>query len=194
MTLDTSPETARPPVFLGCFFAVAAIVLAVSIGVFFVKFLDSGANDGKVRLDVPEAYAPGSIEFVGQSNFYLVRLLDGTFIALSDLDAANRANQARRCRVAPTAVNDPSLGIKADALAARMSPRVVGSSTVLRETCNNAIYDIAGANLAGSGANLDTFAIRTGADGHLLVDTSRRVCTTRNSGADFAPRNCSAIE
>ncbi len=190
MTVETTPQTARPPVFLGCFFAVAALAVVVLGGLFFIKFLESGANTGKVRLDVPDAYALGSIEFNGQHNFYLVRLPDATFLALSDLDAANRANQARRCRVGLTDFTDASLGTPPDTLAKRMTTAATGTRAVFRETCNGAIYDIAGALLTGDGPNLDRYAVSIGADGHLRIDTSTRTCSARAGTVDFAPGRC----
>lgn len=190
MTIESTPQTVRPPVFLGCFFAVAALLFVIFAAVFFIQFLESGANDGKVRLDVPDAYALGSVEFNGEHNFYLVRLPDATFLALSDLDAANRANQARRCRVALTDLTDGTLGSPAETLSRRMTPAATGATAVLRETCNGAIYDIAGARLNGDGPNLDRFPISVASDGHLRVDTSARTCTQRNGPADFAPNPC----
>lgn len=189
MNLET-PETVRPPVFLGCFLAVAAVMAVILFGAFAVKFFESGANDGKVRMNVPDAYAIGSVEFVGANNFFLVRLSDARFLALSDLDAANRANQARRCRVALTDVTDASLGVATAVLEAKMTPGANGARAVFRETCNGAIYDIAGARLAVDGPNLDRYTISIGADGHLVVDTSKRECTQRAGAAEFAERSC----
>jgi hypothetical protein len=189
MNLET-PETVRPPVFLGCFLAIAAVLAVLFFGAFAVKFFESGANDGKVRMNVPDAYAIGSVEFVGANNFFLVRLTDATFLALSDLDAANRANQARRCRVALTDVADSSLGVETALLEAKMTAGATGARAVFRETCNGAIYDIAGARLAGDGPNLDRYPMTIGADGHLVVDTSKRECTQRQGASAFADRAC----
>lgn len=190
MTIETAPQTVRPPVFLGCFFAAAALVIVVLGAVFFIQFLESGANDGNIRLDVPEAYAPGSVEFNGEHNFFLVRLPDATFLALSDLDAANRANQARRCRVSLANLTDPSLGTPADALSRRTTAGAAGASVVFRETCNGAIYDVAGARLNGDGPNLDRLTVTVGKDGHLRIDTSARTCTRRTPADDFATIAC----
>jgi len=190
MTFESAPETVRPPVFLGCFFAAAALVVVILGGVFFIRFLESGANNGKVRINLPEAYAPGSIEFNGDHNFYLVRFLDGSFVALSDLDAANRANQARRCRAQLATIADPSLGTPADTLSARMTAKASGATTVLRESCNGAVYDIDGARLNGDGANLDQYPVTLGKDGRLLVDTSTRVCSERSGASPFLSRAC----
>ena len=189
MTIDATPETVRPPVFLGCFFAAAALVIVILGAVFFIKFLESGANSGQVTLDVPDAYAPGNVEYNGQHNFYLVRLRDGSFLALSDLDAANRANQARRCRVQITDLNG-ALTVPKETLTARMSDAARGSSVVLRETCNGAIYDLAGARLDADGPNLDRYPVSVSKAGHLLVDTSTRTCSQRTAGDAFSPATC----
>ncbi|MEO8539271.1 MAG: hypothetical protein ABI577_05980 [bacterium] len=191
MGIDPSPNAVRPPVFLGCFLAAAAMVVLILFGLFAITFLESGANDGKVRLDVSEAYAEGSIEFVGAENFFIVRLRDGTFVALADLDQANRANQAQRCRVNLADISDPSLGVSALALSAAMTADARGASTILRETCNGAIYDISGARLNGDGANLDRYPISLADDGHLLVDKSARQCSTRSGATVSAYRTCS---
>jgi hypothetical protein len=158
--------------------------------VFFVIFLDSGADTGKVQLEVPEAYAEGSIEFVGEKNFFLVRLADGSFLALSDLDAANRANQARRCRVQLTALRDGSVASNADQLRGRMTAGASGSEAVLLEACNGRIYDIAGAILQGEGPNLDRFPISVDGAGRLLVDSSKRECSQRSGATAFQRIDC----
>lgn len=190
MTPDSSPQAVRPPVVLGCVAALAAVVIFGAFIVFFIIFLDSGADTGKVRLEVPEAYAEGSIEFIGEKNFFLVRLRDGSFLALSDLDAANRANQARRCRVQLTPLADPGLAPEAEQLRGQMSAQSQGAASVLRESCNGAVYDLAGARLAGEGRNLDRFPVSIDGAGHLLVDSSKRECSERSAGAVFARVDC----
>lgn len=189
MNLET-PEAVRPPVALGCFAAAAILVVIVGFITFAVVFLESGADTGKVQLDVPEAYAEGSVEFVGAKNFFLVRLRDGSFLALSDLDAANRANQAQRCRVQLTALNDPSLETPAEQLRGRMSAQAAGANSVLRETCNGAVYDIAGANLAPEGPNLDRHPVSVNDAGRLVVETRTRECSERTGATVFAGVDC----
>jgi hypothetical protein len=187
---DSTPQAVRPPVALGCVGALAAVVVLGAFLVFFIIFLDSGADTGKVRLEVPEAYAEGSIEFIGEKNFFLVRLRDGSFLALSDLDAANRANQARRCRVQLTPLSDSGIAADADQLRGQMSAQSQGAASVLRETCNGAIYDLAGARLVGEGPNLDRFPISIDGQGRLLVDSSKRECSERAGGTAFASIDC----
>ena len=190
MNLET-PEAVRPPVAFGCFAAAAIVAVVVGLGVFAVIFLESGADTGKVRLDVPEAYADGSVEYLGEKNFFLVRLGDGSFLALSDLDAANRSNQARRCRVQLTPINASSLGVPVAELRSRMSAQVSGTNSVLAESCNGAIYDVAGTLLsAGEGPNLDRHPISVSDDGHLVVETRTRECSERSTGSAYVNVEC----
>ncbi len=183
-----APEAVRPPVAFGCFvmFAVAAAV--VSVVTFGIIFLESGADTGRVRLDVPEAYARGSIEYVGTEQLFIVRLPDGEFLALDDLDAANRANQGRRCRAAIVEIDDPAFG--GVELGGRMSAQAAGAKLVLRENCNGVAYDIAGARLTGDGRNLDRYEVTVGKDGHLVVDTTAKVCSQRAGASVFSTVKC----
>ena len=190
MTAGSSPETVRPPVALGCFFAMAVVVAFVGIVMFGVVFLESGANTGELRLESAEAYAPGSVEFIAEENIYLARLFDDSFVALSDLDAANRANQGRRCRVMLLATDDSSLGITPASLASQMSPEAVGATSVLAESCLGSVYDIAGVRLNGPGANLDRYAVSVDSGGRVVIDTSERQCSRRTLGATSAPGAC----
>ncbi len=181
----------RPPVALGCTAVIASIGFVVAALVFFFVFLESGANGGVATLDVPAAYAPGSIQYISDHNFYLSRLADGSFVALSDLDAANRATPEHRCRVAAITAGDPSLPGLVQQYASRMSPQAAGSTLLLREDCNNAVYDFTGARLDGDGPNLDRLAVSTGTGGKLEVNTTKRTCTQRSGATVFAPIACS---
>jgi hypothetical protein len=180
----------RPPVALGCTFAVMAVVVVVAVIVFAIKFLDSGANGGTVTLNVPAAYAKGSLEYEPAENFYLVRLRDGNFLALSDLDAANRANQAKRCRVAPIATADPELPGLLQQYASRMSADAAGSTVLFRESCNGAVYDLTGARLDSQAPNLERLSIDTDGGGKLVVNVTKRTCTEREGTNLFAPLKC----
>ncbi len=145
-----------------------------------IVFLDSGADSGVVTLEVADAYERGSAQFLGAQNVYLVRLRDGSFLALSDLDAANRANQQQRCRV--TAINpfDPALGQALERFASKVSPDAAGARFVLRETCNGAHYDLTGWRLDASGPPLDRYATGTDEQGRVTIDLSRRRCAPAN--------------
>ena len=183
--MERPAPAVRPPVALGCTFAVAAVVFIGIAVTLLIVFLESGANEGKVVLEDARAYANGSVEYVAKSNFYLVRLQDGTFLALSDLDAANRASAQRRCRVAPLSTADPALPGLVAKYAARMSPGAAGSTLLFREDCNLALYDFTGTRLDADGPNLDRLAITLTGDGKLSVNVTKRTCT-RREGAESA--------
>lgn len=182
----------RPPVFLGCFTALAMVVLAFGIGSCLVVYWESGADTGEVRLELAEAYGRGTVQFVGEQNLYVARLLDGSFLALADLDAANRANPARRCRVYPIPAADPALPTLVARYADRMSAAARGSTLLFREDCNGAIYDFTGVRLDADGPNLDRYPATIDSAGYLVVDTSRRECTSREGAATALPRDCRA--
>ena len=187
---QTAPQTLRPPVFLGCAALVGAVVLVVLIVAFGLIFLNSGADHGTVVLNDAADYAPGSEQYISAHNFFIVRLGDGSFVALADLDAANRTNTSRQCRVAPVLPGDASLPGLISTLSSRMSPLASGSTLVFREDCFNAVYDITGTRLDKDAPNLDRFATSIDSSGRLNVDLAKRSCSQR-SGADLAlPISC----
>ena len=191
MATDT-PQSIRPPVALGCTFAVATIVIGGLIVLAAIAFLESGANSGRLVLDPAEAYGRGSVEFVSQRNFFVVRLADGSFLALSDLDAANRANPQRRCRVAPLAATDSQLPQLLATFSSRMSPGAAGATFLFREDCNKAVYDVTGLRLDVDGVNLDRYAVTTDAQGRVTVDISERSCSRREGSQQFLPEACTS--
>jgi hypothetical protein len=71
-----------------------------------------------------------------------------------------------------------------------MSAAAAGSTSVLRETCLGAVYDIAGVRLLGEGPNLERFNVVVGADGRIRVDTSKRACSQRAGGNPFVSIPC----
>ena len=182
--------TPRRPIAMGC--ALAAMVVAglVVFVVFATLFFESGAETGKIRLEVAESYALGSIEFVAPRNFYLVRISPREFIALSDLDAANRANPQRRCRVSPIPRDDPGLTALLERFAAATNPAASGSTLIFRETCNGALYDVTGLRLNGPGSNLDRYPVAIDSAGRVTVDVSKRRCSERVEQELFAEIDC----
>lgn len=182
--------TARPPVALGCFSAVAAAVLAAFVLVLLVVYLESGANTGDVALEPAGAYAPGSVEFVRGHNVYLVRLPGGEFIALSNLDAANRATPGRQCRVAPIAAGAPDLAALVLRYRHEFSPAARGSEFLFREDCNGAVYDVAGLRLDAFDYNLERHPTTIDDTGRVVIDVSERICTVRTQSDAFAPVEC----
>lgn len=162
---------------MGCGAALAVVVFLGFAALFLVIFLDSGANTGEIELKEVEAYARGSYEFVGAENFYLVRLADGSFLALSDLDAANRAAQGRRCRVAPIAPSDPTLPGLLQRYQARLTGQARGVTLLFREDCNGAIYSVLGERIDDERPNLDRYDVSVNERGRVVVDVSRRFCS-----------------
>jgi hypothetical protein len=191
MTYQRPDPPSPRPVLLGCVGAAAVVALLVLIVIFVVIFLESGADDGQLDLEQARAYAEGSVEFVGQRNIYLVRLEEDDFYALYDLDAANRANAQRRCRVAPIAPNDPLLPALLEQYRSNMSAQARGSNFLFRETCNNAVYDVTGLRLDNTTApNLDRYRVTIRNNGRLSVDLTERICTTRTASDPFTPTAC----
>jgi len=173
MTEHDDLPSPRPPVLLGCVTALAALVFLFGIGSCLVVYWESGADTGKVRLELAEAYGPGTVQFVGAHNLYIARLADGAFLALADLDAAN-----------------PALPALLDRYRGRLSTEARGSTLIFREDCNGALYDFTGIRLDADGPNLDRYPTSIDTDGYLVVDTSRRTCTVRSGPAEAVERPC----
>jgi hypothetical protein len=163
------------------------VVALVGLIAFAIVFLESGADTGEVELDPADGYRLGTAEFVGEHNLFLVRLPDGGFVALADLDAANRASQGTRCRVGLAQMEDAQ---DADTWRSRISPEAQGSTSVLRETCFGGVYDIAGITLTGDGRNLDRFAVAVNSRGRVVVDRSERSCSVREGNNWSVPVDC----
>jgi hypothetical protein len=179
------------PVFISCLGVILGAALLLGAFVAFVLlFLESGGDSGDLVLEQAAAYAPGSIEYVAERNFYLVRLASGEYHALADLDAANRANAGRRCRAAPVAGDATGLAGLVQRYGGRMSPEASGSSVILREDCYGALYDVTGVRLDADGRNLDRYAVSTRGDGRLVVDISKRRCSERSGRELLVPVEC----
>lgn len=171
------PQLAQPKA-LGCAALLAVLVFLGFGALFVVIFLQSGANTGELELKEAEAYARGSYEFVGERNFFIVRLADGSFLALSDLDAANRAAEGRRCRVAPIATTDPTLPGLLERYRAQLDGQAEGVTLLFREDCNGALYSVLGERLDAATANLDRYDVTINERGRVVVDVSRRHCSS----------------
>ena len=73
----TEPEeyvSARPPVALGCAFMVTVLVALFVVGACITVYLDSGADTGEMVLNDARAYADGSYQYIGDRNYFVVRL------------------------------------------------------------------------------------------------------------------------
>jgi len=178
------------PVMLGCLGMLLAVGLVIFGGVLFVGFLESGSDTGHMTLRDAESYAPGSVEFVGERNYFLVRLPDGDFLAIADLDAANRAASGRRCRTQLTQGDTPDNVELIEQYRGRFSADAGGAAAVFREDCNGVVYDIAGKRLTGEGRNLDRYPVTIDNRGFVVVDVSRRECSTAAGGVAFQAAAC----
>lgn len=167
---------------------VTAFVLVLAV--FGVVFLAPGDEATHLVLDDARAYAPGSVEFVGGHNLFVVRLGQSEFYALSDLDAPNRVAPGRRCRVQVVPADDPALPGMLARWQPRMSSSAAGSTLLLREACNNAVYDVTGVRLDADGRNLDRYPVEINGDGHLSVNLARRHCSERREGELTSEVDC----
>lgn len=175
---------------MGCALAVMALIASVALIGGCIVFAESGANDGTVTLRDARSYGPGTIEYSGEGNFFIVRTLDGTFFILSDLDAANRANQAQRCRVSRVGPDDPAIAGLLNQYRTRISPEAGGATTLFRETCNNAVYDFLGTRIDADGPNLERLGSDANDHGELVVDTRDRDCTERTTDSLRTKARC----
>ncbi len=166
--------------------AVGLLFLIVLLG---VVFLESGADSGRVALEPAAAYARGTVTRVAERGFYVVRLANGDFLAISDLDAANRAAADRRCRVAPIPATDPELAGLIARYRAAFSPPAAGSTLIFREDCRGALYDLAGVRV-DEGPNLDRFETSIDGQDRLVVNTARRSCSQRTAAALVVKQAC----
>ncbi len=178
---DSADGVSAPgrPILLGCVAVVAVAVFLVAGVVFFVGFLESGSSTGEVVLRDARSYAPGSVARVAERGFFIVRLGDGSYLALVDLDAANRAASDRRCKVAQVPLDDPALVGILERYGARRAPDATALALVFRETCNGALYDAAGTRLDRDDRNLDRYDVSVNDEGLLVVNTARRSCSER---------------
>ena len=165
--------------------AVAATVLGV---IFVLIFLDSGANRGLVTLRDSRSYPAGTVTHVPESGFFFVRL-GNDLLALVDLDAANQGQAGRRCRVRAVGIGEGTAGSAAE-YEASLSPEARGTTLVLAEDCNSAVYDIAGTRLDADGPNLDRFRVSLDRRGRVVVHTEDRECTRREGSELRLQRDC----
>ena len=187
---ERSEAPGRPPVLLGCTAVVATLIFLVGVGACAILFLESGADSGTFQLETAEGYAPGSVEFLGERNLFVVRTLDGAYFVLLDLDAANRVNQGTRCRVQPIPRSDPELVAIQSRYQSQFSPEAAGLAIVFRESCNGAVYDATGVRLDAEDArNLDRYRVEVATNGRLEVQAARR-CTRRTATDLFVEVRC----
>jgi len=180
----------RPPVALGCGAAVLTAAAVILVFVFFVVFLNGGSASSTVTLSDAATYAPGTVTYNGDHNFYIVRLKGTGFIVLADMDAANQASTTRKCRVQPLKSDDPKLLPLLQQYSTRMSPDAQATTFLFQEGCNGAVYDITGVRLDAPGPNLARYSSNVNASGRLVVDLRSEHCSEHVDTNFFAPTAC----
>jgi len=183
-----APPTGKPSR-AGCALALMALAGAVFAAVFLLVFLESGADSGEVVLLDQRAYARGTATHLPEHGLFLVRLGSG-FVALADVDAANRAAAGRRCRVHTIEGGTAATNGLLARYAGRSSPAAQGAVLLLGEDCNGAVYDIAGVRLDRDGPNLDRLAVAVNGRGRVVVSPLERTCTAREGSELAVPRAC----
>ncbi len=125
-------------------------------------------------------FAPASIhEFAGQ-HLLLVRLQDGSFVALHDWDAWAQyrysvGDKAKaECRVHPLDHDSP---IYPGVLSSILHPTAGFEDTVMISGCDGSLFDVLGNRTFGPAAtNLDRFPVRTNGNGHVIVNLADQQC------------------
>lgn len=159
---------------ISIFFGVVALVL------YFKPFGDSPPA-GKPELDVfaagpVEAFPPGTVAYFEKEHVYLVRFVDGAFLALYDLSPAAQAQVTQggdavlECRTILTQGNEVAALLGAD----------VGTrgfaSTGFVDACTGAVWDAEGTHVGGPiGGRLDRFPIAVIND-IVRIDLAERRC------------------
>lgn len=164
---------------LGCTLVVLALVIGVVLVGGCIAFAESGADTGKTTLLDADAYDFDTFTYEGERNYFLNRMPSGEFVAVSDLDAANRANASRQCRATIVHPQDPAYKRLIEDYGEQISAEAGSSEFLFREACNDAVYDLAGVLVSGEGRNLDQFRVTIDRRNQVIVDVSKRTCTER---------------
>ena len=155
--------------------ALLGLLLPTAAVVSFLAPRSTGEQDvvyaGRIE-DFPLA----SVRYFESKHFYLVRLRDGSFLALYDLDVRNQSRVVGETLVAGCRVRLNSEPYVQNIL--RVSEPVFGFEThALREGCGGSTYDLTGRRLFGpTPARLDRFPVSIGPAGEVKVDLQRRQC------------------
>lgn len=174
---------------LGClaWLALAVLVVAavvVAIGFLFDQGSDSVQRDTGYDAGAASAYQNASVVYAEAEHLFVVRLQDGTFLALYDKSSKQQELRSD-CRVA---FDDTATLNKIAQL-----PGITGAFV---ENCDGlrTVWRADGAFAFGAGyGKLDRFNTSVDGAGHLIVDTSSRTCT-RSRGVigvePFDERTC----
>ncbi len=157
----------------GCLAMIAVgalVVTALVVGIGFLFDQGSGSVDSQRGYDAGAAsgYQNASVVYQEQQHLYIVRLQDGTFIALYDKSSKQQELRGD-CRVAFD-----------DAATPGTMAQLPGITGAFVEDCDGlrAVWRADGKFAFGAGyGNLDRYGTSIDAAGHLIVDTSSRTCT-----------------
>ena len=164
---------------LGPLALAALVVVGLVIGIGFLFNQGSGSVDTQHGYDAGAAngYQNASVVYAEQQHLYIVRLQDGTFIALYDKSSKQQELRSD-CRVAFD-----------DAATPGAQPQLLGITGAFVEDCDglHAVWRADGEFAFGASyGNLDRYATSIDGAGHLIVDTSSRTCT-RSRGVIGVP-------
>jgi hypothetical protein len=134
-------------------FALGAVVVVALVAW-------SGRGEERIALGSPERVRPGSVVYYATDHVFVVRLVDGSALVLSDLDP--HSPPGRTCRV----TYRPDLGTLEGSQVGTPSGPERGR---FYDVCSGALYDMEGRNLQGDGSDLRPVPFELDADGQLTI-------------------------
>ncbi len=182
MNDSETPDAPRERRRFGCLLrlaivALVAVAVVVAIGFLFDQGSDSVTPERGYDAGAASGYQDGSVVYAEAQHLFIVRLQDGTFIALYDKSSKQQELRSD-CRI--TFDDTATLN--------KLSP-LPGITGAFVENCDGlrAVWRADGAFAFGAGyGNLDRFGTSVDGAGHLIVDTSTRSCT-RSRGVIGVP-------
>jgi hypothetical protein len=163
-------------VWLGVTLAIV-VGIVVAIGLLFDQGSDSVQNAHQYDAGDASAYQRASVVYAEQQHLFVVRLEDGTFVALYDKSPKQQELRSD-CRVS----------FEDTAMTGTLAP-LAGVTGAFVEDCDGlrAVWRADGVFAFGAGyGDLDRFETSINAAGHLVVDTGSRTCT-RSRGVIGVP-------
>lgn len=142
------PAEHTPDVRPGCLIGVLLVVLGFVASVILLTLLPQG--DREIMIGYVEDYEPGSVVYLSTARLFVARHLDGSVIALSDLDPHSSLEENCRVTFRPDLAEEGERGRFFDA-------------------CTGSLYDSSGRGLAGDGLDLQPIALERDEDGRLRV-------------------------
>ena len=142
------PTEHSPDVRPGCLVGVLLVVLGFAVSVVLLTLLPEG--DREIMLGHVEDYEPGSVVYLSTARLFVVRRLDGSVIALSDLDPHSSPEEGCRVTFRPDLAEEGEPGRFFDA-------------------CTGSLYESSGRGRAGDGLDLQPIALERDDDGRLRV-------------------------